>query len=125
MSINICLAQTADELDFILKKVNEPVKVVSLDLSVFLYCVENKIDYYDPINLINESSLKMSKNIEHDAHGNIQLSGTGALADLLTDAIKKRTSIRRVRGDTFGYLQRSFLGCVSEIDELEAREVGV
>ena len=53
MSINICLAQTADELDFILKKVNEPVKVVSLDLSVFLYCVENKIDYYDPINLIN------------------------------------------------------------------------
>ena len=55
MSINICLAQTADELDFILKKVNEPVKVVSLDLSVFLYCVENKIDYYDPINLINRN----------------------------------------------------------------------
>lgn len=67
----------------------------------------------------------LAKEIEHDAHGNLQLSGTGALADLLTDAIKERTSISRVRGDTFGYLQRSFLGCVSEIDQLEAREVGV
>ena len=67
----------------------------------------------------------LAKEIEHDAHGNLQLSGTGALADLLTDAIKARTSISRVRGDTFGYLQRSFLGCVSEIDQSEAREVGV
>jgi 6-phosphofructokinase 1 len=29
-----------------------------------------------------------------------------------------------VRGDTFGYLQRSFLGCVSDVDQREAREVG-
>jgi len=29
-----------------------------------------------------------------------------------------------VRGDTFGYLQRSFLGCVSEVDAQEARDVG-
>ena len=67
----------------------------------------------------------LAKEVEHDAHGNMQLSGTGALADLLTDAIKARTTISRVRGDTFGYLQRSFLGCVSEIDQSEAREVGV
>ena len=67
----------------------------------------------------------LAKEVEHDAHGNMQLSGTGALADLLTDAIKVRTTISRVRGDTFGYLQRSFLGCVSEIDQSEAREVGV
>ena len=32
--------------------------------------------------------------------------------------------IKRVRGDTFGYLQRSFFGCVSEVDQREAREVG-
>ena len=32
--------------------------------------------------------------------------------------------IKRVRGDTFGYLQRSFLGCVSDVDAREAREVG-
>jgi 6-phosphofructokinase 1 len=29
-----------------------------------------------------------------------------------------------VRGDTFGYLQRSFVGCVSKVDQREAREVG-
>lgn len=67
----------------------------------------------------------LAREVEKDAHGNIQLSGTGALADLLTDAIKKDAGIKRVRGDTFGYLQRSFLGCVSEVDRLEAREVGV
>jgi len=66
----------------------------------------------------------LKKDIEHDAHGNVQLSGTGALADLLCDEIKARLNIKRVRGDTFGYLQRSFLGCVSDVDQREAREVG-
>lgn len=67
---------------------------------------------------------KLAKSVERDAHGNVQLSGTGALADLLTDYIKSNTKITRVRGDTFGYLQRSFLGCVSDVDQREAREVG-
>jgi 6-phosphofructokinase len=66
---------------------------------------------------------QLAQKIETDAHGNVQLSGTGALADLLTNAIKSKTNISRVRGDTFGYLQRSFLGCVSEVDQFEAREV--
>jgi ATP-dependent phosphofructokinase / diphosphate-dependent phosphofructokinase len=68
--------------------------------------------------------VQLSKNKEQDAHGNAQLSGTGALADLLCEAIKNQLGIKRVRGDTFGYLQRSFLGCVSDIDQSEAREVG-
>ena len=67
---------------------------------------------------------KLSKSVERDAHGNVQLSGTGALADLLCDEIKDKLKIKRVRGDTFGYLQRSFLGCVSDVDQHEAREVG-
>jgi len=67
---------------------------------------------------------KMSEAVETDAHGNVQLSGTGALADLLVGEIKAKTDIKRVRGDTFGYLQRSFLGCVSETDATEARGVG-
>jgi 6-phosphofructokinase len=62
--------------------------------------------------------------VERDAHGNVQLSGTGALADLLCEEIKDKLKIKRVRGDTFGYLQRSFLGCVSDVDAREAREVG-
>ncbi|MDB5909335.1 MAG: 6-phosphofructokinase [Massilia sp.] len=66
----------------------------------------------------------LSKEVERDAHGNVQLSGTGALADLLCDEIKDKLGIKRVRGDTFGYLQRSFIGCVSDVDQREAREVG-
>jgi 6-phosphofructokinase len=64
------------------------------------------------------------KAVERDAHGNIQLSGSGALAETLCAVIKARLGIKRVRGDTFGYLQRSFLGCVSDVDQREAREVG-
>ena len=69
-------------------------------------------------------ALKLAKEVERDAHGNVQLSGTGALADLLCDEIKSKLGIKRVRGDTFGYLQRSFVGCVSDVDQREAREVG-
>ena len=67
---------------------------------------------------------KLAGSVERDAHGNVQLSGTGALADLLCDEIKGKLKIKRVRGDTFGYLQRSFLGCVSDVDQREAREAG-
>ena len=66
----------------------------------------------------------LSKHMERDAHGNVQLSGSGALADLLCEEIKSKLKIKRVRGDTFGYLQRSFVGCVSDVDQREAREVG-
>jgi len=67
---------------------------------------------------------QLAKDLERDAHGNVQLSGTGALADLLCEEIKTKLKIKRVRGDTFGYLQRSFVGCVSDVDAREAREVG-
>jgi 6-phosphofructokinase 1 len=67
---------------------------------------------------------KLASTVEKDAHGNVQLSGTGALADLLCEEVKNKLGIKRVRGDTFGYLQRSFVGCVSDVDQREAREVG-
>lgn len=69
-------------------------------------------------------AVKLAETVEKDAHGNVQLSGTGALADLLTEEIKTKLGIKRVRGDTLGYLQRSFAGCVSDVDQREAREVG-
>jgi 6-phosphofructokinase 1 len=69
------------------------------------------------------ASLVESK--ERDSHGNVQLSGTGALGDLLAAEVKQRLGAKlRVRADTFGYLQRSFAGLVSEVDAAEAREVG-
>jgi len=67
---------------------------------------------------------KLAPSAERDPHGNVQLSGTGALADLLCAQIRDRLGIKRVRGETFGYLQRSFAGCVSEVDQREAFEVG-
>lgn len=67
---------------------------------------------------------KLQEEVEVDDHGNVQLSGTGALGDLLADKVKINTDIGRVRTDTFGYLQRSFVGCVSDVDLKEAREVG-
>jgi 6-phosphofructokinase 1 len=67
---------------------------------------------------------RLATELERDAHGNVQLSGSGALADLLCEQIKDKLKIKRVRGDTFGYLQRSFIGCTSDVDQREAREVG-
>jgi len=60
---------------------------------------------------------------EKDAHGNVELGG-GALADHLSKAVKDTLGFKRVRGDTFGYLQRSFAGCVSDVDQKEARQAG-
>jgi len=62
---------------------------------------------------------------EVDSHGNVQLSGTGALGDLLAKVVKEQAGIKRVRADTFGYLQRSFPGIASATDALEARLAGV
>lgn len=67
---------------------------------------------------------------ERDSHGNVQLSGSGALGDALADALKKHLAKSfpgkkfRVRADTFGYLQRCFPGVVSEVDAQEARAAG-
>jgi 6-phosphofructokinase len=68
---------------------------------------------------------QLTGEIEVDAHGNVQLSGSGALGDHLANLIKSRLGKKlRVRSDTFGYLQRSFAGCVSPSDATEAREAG-
>lgn len=68
--------------------------------------------------------VSLVKDVEKDAHGNITMSGTGALGDLLTQTVKEGLGISRVRSDTFGYVQRCFLGCASDVDQQEAREVG-
>lgn len=67
---------------------------------------------------------KITNTTEKDDHGNIQLSGTGALADYLVSQIRSKLKVKRVRADTFGYLQRSFAGFQSPVDVEEARECG-
>lgn len=61
---------------------------------------------------------------EVDSHGNVQMSGTGALGDALARLLKAKAGIKRVRADTFGYLQRSFPGVASEVDSREAYGAG-
>ncbi|OAI25236.1 6-phosphofructokinase [Methylosinus sp. R-45379] len=68
-------------------------------------------------------AVKLAEQVEKDAHGNVHLGG-GALADMLTELVKTKLGLKRVRADTFGYVQRSFVGCVSDVDQREAREVG-
>ncbi len=61
---------------------------------------------------------------ECDSHGNVQMSGTGALGDYLAKIVKEKAKIKRVRADTFGYLQRSFPGVASTVDGEEAFAAG-
>lgn len=67
---------------------------------------------------------------EADEFGNRQLSGTGKLGDYLCDLVSRHLQIRaelgkaRTRADTWGYLQRSLTGLISNIDAREAFQVG-
>jgi len=73
---------------------------------------------------------RVTQTSERDSHGNIQLSGSGALGDFLAGIVKtkvvEKLGVRklRVRADTFGYLQRSFPGFASPVDQQEARLAG-
>ncbi len=65
---------------------------------------------------------------ETDAHGNVQLSGSGALGDQLANIIKAKLTpsggkAPRVRADTLGYMQRCYPDA-SPIDVKEARGSG-
>jgi 6-phosphofructokinase 1 len=71
---------------------------------------------------------KLIKNAQVDAHGNVQLSGSGALGDQLGDLLKEKLTplggkAPRVRADTFGYIQRCWPDA-SHIDRMEARRSG-
>jgi len=108
------------ERSFSLEKFLQDVHQVYQRLGRCLVIVSEGIQDANGMPVITQ----LKENVEKDAHGNMQLSGTGALGDLLADYIKDKLKIKRVRSDTFGYLQRSFFNCVSDVDQHEAREVG-
>ena len=71
---------------------------------------------------------KIVAQAKHDSHGNVQLSGSGALGDFMAELVKTKVAAKlggkkklRVRADTFGYLQRSFAGYASPVDQAEAQ----
>jgi 6-phosphofructokinase len=55
--------------------------------------------------------------------GQPQLSGSTELAAYLTDAVTRELGLPRVRGDTYGYVQRSYPE-LAPVDRREAYEVG-
>jgi len=76
----------------------------------------------------NFISAMMSGFDETDQHGNVQLSGTGALGDWLAHMLRSRLTPAggkppRIRADTFGYLQRCWPDA-SAVDQQEARKAG-
>ena len=73
-----------------------------------------------------QQMLMRRRTTERDEFGHVQLSaGAGVLADYLVNHLRGHCpAIRRVRADTYGYLQRSFPACTSEVDAWEARLVG-
>jgi 6-phosphofructokinase 1 len=104
---------------FVLEKFLGEVKAVYERFGRCVIAVSEGIHDASGVEIV----VQLAKSVERDAHHNVQLSGTGALADLLCEEIKSNLKIKRVRGETLGYLQRSFLGCVSDVDQREAREV--
>jgi 6-phosphofructokinase len=75
-----------------------------------------------------EMGPKLASKKEYDSHGNIQLSGSGALGEGIADLIKAKLTpaggkALRVRADTFGYIQRCYPDA-SRVDQSEARAVG-
>ena len=105
------------------------------EMNIFLNQIKNVFNKYGRcVIAISEGiqdkhkrliSQKIVKDSEYDAHGNIQLSGTGSLGDYLSGEIKKKLNLPRVRADTLGYPQRCFLGSTSEIDQKEAFQIGM
>ena len=55
----ICVAQTVEELKFILNNTkNVDLVCVPLNLSTQIFCIVNKINFYNPINYITEEFYK-------------------------------------------------------------------
>jgi len=58
MSKIVCVAQTVEELKFILSQSKQSLTVIPLELKVQLYCIENKIDYFNPLQYLTNAFYK-------------------------------------------------------------------
>jgi 6-phosphofructokinase len=116
------------ELPFSLSQFAHDVREVNGRLGRCLIAVSEGIADRSGKPIAQLLAEKMNLSVEHDSHGNIQLSGSGALGDFLSRYVRERVGSKkrtlRVRADTYGYLQRSFAGYASPVDQAEARQAG-
>ena len=96
------------EVAFSIEKFLSDVEAVYKRLGRCVIAVSEGITLADGTPVAVKLAETQGTAVERDAHGNVQLSGSGALADALAAEIKSKLKIKRVRADTFGYLQRSF-----------------
>jgi len=110
------------EADFSDSRFVRDVKAVYREFGRCVVAASEGIHYRGGVTVAE----KMAERAECDSHGNVQLSGSGALGDYLAGLVRKGFGKKkmRIRADTFGYLQRSFPGFYSEVDAREARMVG-
>lgn len=116
----ICLPERAFDLDAFVAAVDTKVAEHGRCLIAVSEGIQDKSGTAIGATLI--------KGGETDAHGNVQLSGSGALGDQLASLLKERLKpvdgkAPRVRADTLGYPQRCFPDA-STVDQHEAREAG-
>ncbi len=110
------------EVDFSLERFVADVEAVYRRLGRCVVAVSEGIHGPERAAIVDSAEI--------DSHGNRQLSGSGALGDVLAGAVKRHLaavmpgSAHRVRADTFGYVQRCFPGVISPVDAAEARQVG-
>lgn len=115
------------EIPFSLPKFVKDVKRVYGRLGRCLIAVSEGIADRTGVPIAQALAEKMHLAVERDSHGNVQLSGSGALGDFLSRYLKEtvgRSKKLRIRADTYGYLQRSFAGYASAVDQAEARMAG-
>lgn len=116
------------EIPFVVEQFCEDVQQVYSRLGRCLIAVSEGICDETGTPVAANLAERLGHRVERDSHGNVQLSGKGALGDFLSDLLKAELKqpykTLRVRADTYGYLQRSFAGYASEVDRTEARECG-
>lgn len=116
------------EVAFSIKQFTDDVKKVYSKYGRCLVAVSEGIADKTGTPMMVNLAERLGHTVERDSHGNAQLSGSGALGDFLAEFVKKEVTLGRkklrVRADTYGYLQRSFAGYASKVDQQEARTAG-
>ena len=118
----VYLPEKVFDLDVFLKEVKEVYDALGRCVIAVSEGIHNAKGEYFLQTYASETGSGLAG--QKDSHGNIQLSGSGALGDTLTNIVSEQIDGARVRADTFGYLQRSFLADVSSVDAEEAERVG-
>ena len=118
----VYLPEKVFDIDVFLKEVKEVYDALGRCVIAVSEGIHNAEEEYFLQTYASETGSGLAG--QKDSHGNIQLSGSGALGDTLTNIVSEHIDGARVRADTFGYLQRSFLADVSSVDAEEAERVG-